>query len=76
MPWRVGWTPLSVNMRSIQEEELGSTWVGSDINWWNPYVVVRESIWDPSNDVMSSDHHDGDLALKSPSITVIEDWAY
>ena len=46
---------------------------GIDINWWNPYVVVWESIWDPSNDVMSSDHHDPDLALKSPSITVKED---
>ena len=47
--------------------------MGSDINWWNPYVVVSESIWDPSNDVMSSDHHDWDLALKFPSITVKED---
>ena len=80
MSWRVGWTPLStarfgwsVNMRSIQEEELGSKWVGSDTNWWNPYVVLRESIWCPSNDVMSSDYHDWDLALKSPSITVKED---
>ena len=47
--------------------------MGSDINWWNPYVVVRESVWDSSDDVMSSDHHDQDLALKSPSITVKED---
>ena len=47
--------------------------MGSDINWWNPHVVVRESIWDPSYDVMSSDHQDQDLALKSPSITVKED---
>ena len=47
--------------------------MGSEINWWNPYVAVRESIWDPSNDVMSSDHNDQDLALKSPSITVKED---
>ena len=47
--------------------------MGSDINWWNPYVVVSESIWDPSNDVMSSDHHDWDLALKFPSISVKED---
>ena len=52
---RVGWTPLStarfgwsINMRSIQEEELDSKWVGPDINWQKPYVVVRESIWDPS----------------------------
>ena len=35
----MGWTPQStarfgwsVNMRSIQEEVLGSKWVGSDIN--------------------------------------------
>ena len=67
MPWRVGWTRLStarfgwsVNMRSIQEEQLGSKWVGSDINWWNPSVVVRESMWDPSYDVIFQDR---DLAL-------------
>ena len=46
--------------------------MGSDISWYNPYVVVRESIWDPSYDVISSDHHDRDLALKSPPITVKE----
>ena len=69
MPWRLGWTPLStamfgwsINMRSIQEEELSSKWMGSDVNWQNPYVVVRDSIWDPSYDVMSSNQQDWDLA--------------
>ena len=47
--------------------------MGSDIKWCNPYVVVRESIWDPLYDVMSFDHQDRDLPLKSPSITVKED---
>ena len=47
--------------------------MGSDINWWNQYGVVREPTWNPSQDDMSSDHQDGDLALKSLSITVKED---
>ena len=33
-------------------------------------VVVRESICVPSNVVMSSDHHAGDLALRSPKVIV------
>ena len=36
-------------------------------------MKLLESILDPSYDVMSSDHQDQDLPLKSISITVKED---
>ena len=35
-----------------------------------PCVVVKESICVPCKVVMSSDHHAGDLALRSPKTTV------
>ena len=37
------------------------------------HMKLLESILDPSYDVMSSDHQDQDLPLKSISITVKED---
>ena len=54
----------------MQDKEFGNRWVGSDISWCNPYIVVSESMSVPSGDVMSSGHHDLDLALKSPIIIV------
>ena len=63
---KFGW---SVNIRSMQVEEVGSRWVGWDINWCKPWVVVNEPILEPSYVVISSKHQDLDRALKSPSIT-------
>ena len=54
----------------MQDNEFGNRWVGSDISWSNPCIVVNESMSVPSDDVMSSGHHDLDLALKSPNIIV------
>ena len=53
----------------MQVEEVASRWVGWDINWCKPWVVVNESILEPSYVVISSKHQDLDQALKSPSIT-------
>ena len=55
-------------MRSVQDNEFGNKWVGSDISWCNPCTVVNESMPLPSGDVMSSGHHDLDLALNDPPI--------
>ena len=54
----------------MQDKEFGNRWVGSDISWCNPYIVVSESMSVPSGEVMSSGHHDLDLTLKSPIIIV------
>ena len=50
-----GWMPLlttnlgwSIKIRSIQEDEAGNIWVRSDINWWKPYIEIKELIWVPS----------------------------
>ena len=61
----MGW---SVKMRSMQGNEFGNEWVGSDIICFNPCTVVNESMSVPSGYVMSTGHHDLDLALKSPNI--------
>ena len=53
-------------MRSMQDKEFGNKWVGSDISCCNLCTAVNESMSVPSGDVMSSGHHDLDLALKSP----------
>ena len=44
--------------------------VASEINCLKPCAVIRESIWAPLGLVISFDHHDDDLALKLPKITV------
>ena len=54
----------------MQDDKFGNRWVGSDISWCNPCIVVNESMSVPSGDVMSSGHHDLDLALKFPNIIV------
>ena len=77
--WHLGckerWTPpstikfgWSVKIRSIQDDEFGRRCVESDINCCNPYGIASDSVWGPLRDVISSHHHDLDLALKSPSI--------
>ena len=60
-------------MRSLQDDEFGNRWVGSDISWCNPCIVVNESMPVPSGDDVSSGHYDLDLALKSPIIIVKDD---
>ena len=79
--WSEGWTPLlttkfgwSVNIRSMQAEEVRSRWVGWDINWCKPWIVVKEWILEPSYVVISSKHQDLDRPLKSPSITKKDDF--
>ena len=59
-------------MRSMQDNEFGNKWVGSDISCCNPCTVVNESMSVPSGDVTSSGRYDLDLALKSPYITANE----
>ena len=49
--------------------------VGSDTICCSPCTVINESISVPSSDIMSSGHHDLDLALKSSSITVKDGWS-
>ena len=63
---KLGW---SVKISSIHENEAGIIWVGSDINWSKPYIEIKELIWVPSGEVISS-HQLLDLALKSPKIIV------
>lgn len=53
-----------VKMRLIQDDEFGRRCTGLDINWRNPDDIVNDSSWVPSWDVISSDHHDLDIALK------------
>ena len=57
-------------MRSLQDNVFGNRWVGSDISWYNPCIVVSESMAVPSCYVMSSDHHHLDLTLKLHIVTV------
>ena len=45
-------------------------WVDSDISCCSPWTVVNESMSVLSGYLMSSGHHDLDLALKSPNIIV------
>ena len=58
---------LLVKNRSIQNEGWGMICVGTDATWWRPNILVRESVWFPSTDNMSSDNHECDLALKHQS---------
>ena len=73
--WSNKWAPqlttkFGCSVEEVGEvEEVGSRWVGWDINWCEPWVVVNESILKPSYVVISSEHLDLDRALKSPSIT-------
>ena len=63
----MGW---SVKIKSIQDDDWSNTWVGSEIICLKPCIVIRESICVPCKVLMSSDHHAGDLALRSPKMTV------
>ena len=54
----------------MQDNEFGNKWIGSDIIYCSPCTVVNQSMSEPSGDVMSSGHHDLDLALKSPNVIV------
>ena len=72
-----GWTPESttkfgydVKMRSIQDEEFSKTCVGSFMIWWSPNCEVRNSIFAPSQVVLSLIYQLLDFILKSPSTTV------
>ena len=59
----------------MQDNEFGNKWVSSDNICCSPCTVVNESMPVPSGDVMSSGHHDLDLALKSPNIIVKDGWS-
>ena len=54
---------LVYSIRSMQVEEVGSKWVDWAIDWWKPWVVVSESILEPSYVVISSQHQDLDCSL-------------
>ena len=79
--WHFGyndaWTPeftdnfgWSIKIKSIQEELLVCKWVGSFINWENPFADVNESNFSHSEVLMSSDQHHDVLALKLSVIKV------
>ena len=57
-----------MKIKSIQELELDSMCVGSDINWSKLCNDLRASKCVPSVVVLSSFHQVKDLALKSPKI--------
>ena len=59
-----------MKIKSIQELELDSMCVGSDISWSKLCNDVRASKCVPSVVVLSSFHQDEDLVLKSPKIIV------
>ena len=66
-----GWTPLSnvtfgwwVNVRSMQDEDWGRRWVGCDISWWNPCILVRDSSCVPAV-VLSLGHQTEESFSKS-----------
>ena len=63
----MGW---SVKIKSIQDDDWGNIWVGSEVIYLKPCVVVRESIYVPFIVVMSCGHHAGGLELRSPKTTV------
>ena len=60
----------SVEIKSIQEVEVGRRWVGSVMSWWKSCKNVRASRRAPSTVVLSFFHQEEDLALKSPRIIV------
>ena len=62
----------SMKMKLMQDSEFGNRWVGSGISWCNPCILVNESLSVPSGDVLSSGHHDLDLALKPPNNIIVE----
>ena len=57
-------------MKSMQDKEFGNKWVDSNVICCSSSTVVNESMSVPSGDVMSSEHHDLDLVLKSPNVIV------
>ena len=63
---RFGWL---VKIKLVQKELLVCISVGSSINWANLFEEVCENNFDPSVVSISLDHHEEDLALKSPVIT-------
>ena len=61
-----------MKINPIQDNEWGSIWVASERISCRSYVVVKESVQEPSDVTMSLDHSDIDLALKSSKIMEIE----
>ena len=59
-----------MNIRSMQDEDWGSRWVGCDISWWNPCTLVTDSGCVPSVVVLSLVYQTEDLTLKLPKIIV------
>ena len=47
-------------------------WVGSDIKLLKPHIKIRELIWVPSEEVISSGYQELGLTLKSPK-TIVND---
>ena len=68
-PWLVDMFDWSVKIRSIQEELFFCTSVGSFISCWNPSEEVCANNLVPSVLLMSLDHQEVNLPLKSPVIT-------
>ena len=58
----------------MQDDDWSNIWVVSETICLEPCVFVRESICVPCKVVISSDHHAGHLALRSPKTTV--NWGF
>ena len=59
----------SVKIKSIQEVLFAWICVGSFMNWESPLEDVSENNFNPAIALMSLDHQEKDLELKSPVIT-------
>ena len=59
----------SVKIKSIKGELFLGTCLASLIIWWKPFNVLIEKSFETSNESMSQDHQEVDLALKSPNTT-------
>ena len=66
--WGVTWPGLSVKIRSIQEVLFVCICIGSFISWEKPFEEDDANNFDPSVVLISLDHQDWDLALKSSVI--------
>ena len=58
-----------MKIKSVQEELFACICVGLFIHRGNPFEDVSENNFDPSVLLISVDHQEEDLALKSPLIT-------
>lgn len=52
-----------ISKNKMMEDEVGGIWVGYDVTWSKPFRNVKELIWVPSREAISSEHQSLDLPL-------------